>query len=270
MAVDPSKTRMVLVVHGVQTGTDDQLDQDRLVAALMKSRLGSQTLAFDTDLYRYEGINDAAQAEFKRKYLKLHGLLEAIPVAGTLAADSFSLVADVVTARDDTSTAAKIREGLKSKILEIYGGQQPCYVVAHSLGSIYAFDVINELMQSPDFFNRNNRAVWPVQGLLTIGSPIGLAMFRNERRWVTPLGSGQAFFRWMNYWDRNDPVVSGAIFGQSLPDFHIAEDYLTNPALQGWDIQDKAVDTGNVWLMAHVAYWENPVVGDGLLDLVMH
>lgn len=266
MAVDPTKSRTVLVIHGVQTADDAQLDQHVLIKDLLQSRLGNQPFEFTTELYRYEDINDAAQ----EKYMGLLQLLQYVPVAGSLAADAFDLVADVVTARSDTSTAAAIRAGFAAKILHIYASQHPCYVVAHSLGSIYAFDVINELIQTSGLFDRNDRTRWPVQGLLTLGSPIGLPMFRGERRWLAPLGAGDAFFRWVNYWDRNDPVVSGAIFGSALDDYRIAEDYLTDSPRQGWDIQDKPLDTGKQWLMAHVAYWRHPLVGDGFLDLIMN
>jgi hypothetical protein len=263
MAVDLSKAPTILVIHGVQTEDSAALNQHLLIKALVKSRLGSRAFQFETDLFRYEDINDQAQAEYLRKHLFL-GLLNNIPIKGKV----LDLVGDVVTARSGTSTAAKIRAEFQKKILQIYETQSPCYVVAHSLGTIYAFDVINELMQAPEYFVRNDRTHWPVQGLLTIGSPLGLAMFRRERAQVTALGVGDNFFPLLNYWDRQDPVVSGAAFGTTLDGYSIVENYLTDSPLQGWDIQDKPLDTGNVWLMAHVAYWQNPVVGDGLLDMM--
>ncbi len=128
----------------------------------------------------------------------------------------------------------------------------------------------NELMHDPQFFNRNSRRNWPVQGLVTIGSPIGLSMLARNRLGVAALDVGTKWFRWLNYWDRNDPVVSGKILGQTLNSFEIAENYLDGSTEQGWIIRDIAVDTGKIWLSAHVAYWDNPMVGDGLVDLVTH
>lgn len=264
MPVDPTKPRTVLVIHGVQFGENAELNQHELIAQLLQSRLGNMPLQFKTDLYRYEDINDQAQM----KYQKLMTLITSIPIGGILAADAIDLIGDVVTARQDTSTAAKIRQGFKDKILDIFAAGSPCYIVAHSLGSIYAFDVINELIKDKRFFDRNSRRSWPVQGLITLGSPIGLSLFNRGRTKVQPLGEGNKLLRWINYWDRTDPVVSGKIFGQHSSGFEIAEKYRTESAKQGWVIRDRPVDTGKVWLMAHVAYWENPMVGDGLFELV--
>jgi len=270
MTVDPTKPRTILVIHGVQTQTNDKLDQHKQIEELVKNRMGTMPMRFNMDIYRYEDINDAAQKVFVKKYMKLGYLLSRLPIGGALLADAFDIVADVVTLRAETSTAAKVRRELREKILAIYASQSPCYVVAHSLGSIYAFDVINDLMLETDYFDRKSRKTWPVQGLVTLGSPIGLPMFSHGRQQVTELGEGNKFFRWLNYWDRTDPVVSGKIFGTHLSGFDIAEQYRTDSITQGWDIRDKQVDTGKVWLMAHVAYWDNPMVGDGLLDLIMN
>jgi hypothetical protein len=265
MPVDPSKPRKVLVVHGVQSGTDVDLDQDHLVAALIEARLGGLPLQYEVDLYRYENINDRALAKFKR----LIGLIAATPLNAIVANTVLDLVGDVVIALADDSTAAGVRAGLRKRIVETYELGQPCYVVAHSLGSIYAFDVINELMKTSGYFERGSRKTWPVQGLVTMGSPIGLGMFRiGSRRRVANLGQGTKWFRWINYWDRTDPVVSGQIFGKHLTGLRIAEKYLAPDLKQGWVIRDRPTDTGKVWIMAHVAYWQNPMVGDGLVDLI--
>lgn len=264
MAVDPKKPRTILIIHGVQIGENADLNQHELISKLLQSRLGNMYLEFKTDLYRYENLNDQAQ----KKYQKLAKLITSTPISGALSSGAIDLVGDVVTARLDTSTAAKIRDGFKDRILQIFAEESPCYIVAHSLGSIYAFDVINELIKDNRFFDRDSRRTWPVQGLITLGSPIGLAMFKKRRTKVQPLGEGNKFLRWINYWDRTDPVVSGKIFGQNLTGLEIAEKYRTESPKQGWVIRDRPVDTGKTWLMAHVAYWENPMVGDGLFELV--
>lgn len=264
MAVDPRKSRRVLVVHGVQVGDDDDLNQDDLIERNVAERLGDTPLRFEADLYRYEDLNDEAQ----RKWKLLLNLLVATPI-GMVAGQALDLIGDVVTARLNTSTAHAIREGLKERILALYEAGHPCYVVAHSLGSIYAFDVVNELMRSDELFDRASRRTWPVQGLVTLGSPIGLDLFRTKgRKRLANLGEGHKWFRWINYWDRMDPIVSGEIFGTKLEGYDIAEHYRTKSPRQGWVIRDRPVDTGRQWLLAHVAYWTHPIVGDGVADLV--
>ncbi len=264
MPVDPRKPRIVLVIHGVQVGDDEEQNQHKTIKDLLLNRLGNIPLQFDTDIYRYENINDEAQ----KKYRKLIKLIVPTAVGEFLPINVLELIGDVVTARDDTSTAAQIRAGFKEKILQIFENGNPCYIVAHSLGTIYAFDVINELIADDRFFNRNSRLNWPVQGFVTLGSPLGISMFKKSRKKVTPLGDGTKWLRWLNYWDRNDPVVSGRIFGKTVRGYEIAEKYLNGATQQGWVIRDLPVDTGKTWLLAHVAYWGNPMVGDGLVDLV--
>jgi hypothetical protein len=265
MSVDPGKQRKILVVHGVQLATDSEPSQDKAITELVTNRLGNIPLNYSSELYQYENINEAAQ----KKYKRLCDLLIATPAGNFVTKKVIDLVGDVVTNYLDTSTAAKIRSGLKKRIVEYYEEGYPCYVVAHSLGSIYAFDVINDLMRENDYFDRGSRKTWPVQGLVTLGSPIGLGMFKNGRRKkVVELGAGDKWFRWINFWDRTDPVVSGNIFGKQLPGYEIAEKYQSSSEEQGWVIRDRSVDTGKVWLMAHVSYWDNPIIGDALVDMI--
>ena len=143
MPVDPTQTRRVLVVHGVQTTSEDQLDQDRLIDEPIRNRMGGLPLRFTTRLFRYEGINDEAVA----KYKALLNFFIQNPVGKALASAAIDLVGDVVIALRNRGPAAEIRAGLRQAILDIFAQGAPCYIVAHSLGSIYALDVINRLIR---------------------------------------------------------------------------------------------------------------------------
>jgi len=55
MAVDPTKPKRVLVVHGVQSGTDADQNQHQLIEALIKTRLNNAPLRFETEMYWGEG-----------------------------------------------------------------------------------------------------------------------------------------------------------------------------------------------------------------------
>ena len=79
---------------------------------------------------------------------------------------------------------------------------------------------------------------------MTLGSPVGLGLFKKERAKIAKLGEVTKWFRWVNYWDRTDPIVSGSIFGKQLGSFDIAEKNRTEDVKQGWLIRDKPVDTG--------------------------
>jgi len=266
MPVNPAKNRKVLVIHGVQQGADKDQHQDRQIRNLINNRLGNLPISFSTELYRYEDINDKAIAPAKA----LMRLIGKTPISQKLLQTTLDIVGDVVLSLANGSVAQQIREGFKARIMKNYEKGHPCYIVAHSLGSIYAIDVINELIADPNIFDRNSRRTWPVQGLITIGSPIGLGMFRKNRKSLAHLGEGSKLLRWVNYWDRTDPVVSGSIFGSRLNRFEIAEPYMTGELNHGWHIRDVAVDTGKRWLLSHTAYWEDAKVGDGLVDLIAH
>lgn len=266
MAVDPSKKSIILVVHGVQIGDNSDLNQDEEIKNLIKSRQGDRQMDFDVDLYKYENLSDDALDPLK----KLTSLIISSPVGDAVASSVIELAGDVIISLSDNSTANKIRQGLKNKILEYYQNQQPLYIVAHSLGTVYAFDVVNELISDNEFYDRDDPLTWPVQGMVTMGSPLGLSMFRNTgRNDAHNLGGGSYSFSWRNYYDVSDPVVSGNIFGEHITDFQIAEDFQKDAADQGWFIKDFPVSTGKSWLLAHTAYWEDDAVGDGIISMMV-
>ncbi len=266
MSISPGNIPVILVVHGVQIGEDSDLNQDESIRELVLSRLNGTHFEFDVDLYKYENISDGSLNKFKQ----LSKLIISSPIGKAIAPSVIDIVGDVVISLSNNSTAQKIRAGLKDKILEYYNAGTPLYIVAHSLGSVYLFDVINELISDSDYFNRDDLLEWPVQGMITIGCPLGLAMFKNTgRKTAKNLGQGRYNFKWLNYFDVNDPVVSGNIFGKTLSSVKIAEKYKKNGNNFGWFIRDFPVDTGKTWLLAHTAYWDSAVVGDGLVNMMV-
>jgi hypothetical protein len=266
MPVDPSKPSRVLVVHGVQSSTDAEQNQHEDIAELIRARLNGVPVEFETEMYRYENINDRAQKKFKRLAGMFTTALTGKLTLQRVAGFTLDVVGDVVIALQDGTTAAAIRKGLRERILEIYEEGNPLYVVAHSLGTVYALDVVNQLMKEADVFDRSRRKTWPVQGLVTLGSPLGLSMFKRSK--VTALGEGRKFFRWHNYWSRTDPVVSCSLYGKPRTGYEIAERFHTDATTSGWFIQDHIVDMGKVWLMAHFAYWDHAPIGDDLAALI--
>jgi len=266
MPADINKQTIIQVVHGVQTTDNpDDLNQHEDIRKLIDRALAGTHFDFSTEMYRYEQLNDKVTALFER----LASALFNNVIAAKVTAEVVELVGDVVINLADGSTATQIRQGLKNRILEHFDNGNPCYVVAHSLGTIYAFDVINELMKDKALFQQRDRSTWPVQGFVTFGSPIGLDIFRkNGRESIVGLGFGVPYFVWKNYWDVSDPVVSGNVFGMPrTPTKKIAENYMKNSDRQGWFCQDFATYTGKTWLPAHTAYWNDFTVGQGLVSM---
>ncbi|MCK4422017.1 hypothetical protein KAW48_09485 [candidate division WOR-3 bacterium] len=270
MGVEPQKPRKILVVHGVQTGRDEDINSHETIRELIINRLNGIPIRFETDIYKYENINDKAQKKLKKILdFFLKRLTDKVPfgkLLGSVVDSGVDLVGDVVIKLKEDSTAMTIRNGLIKKIEKIYNEGNPLYIVAHSLGSIYAFDAVNQLIKDNRYFDRTSRRTWPVQGLITLGSPIGLSMFK--RNTVKNLGVGTKYFRWINYWARTDPVVSGNFYGKPHEGYQIAEKFTTDSEKSGWLIQDRVVETGKAWLMAHVGYWDNAAIGDDLVTLI--
>jgi hypothetical protein len=266
MTVSVEKKPVILVVHGVQLGEDQNLQQDRYIKELVQSRLAGHAFEFEVDLYCYENLNDSAQQKLKQ----LSKLIIQSPISSILATSALDIVGDVVISLSKNSTANEIRDKLKEKILHYFELGNPLYLLAHSLGSVYCFDVLNELMSQPDYFKRDDPLCWPVQGILTIGSPLGLTLFKQTGRdKAAMLGLGEYNFKWLNYFDVNDPIVSGSLFGTALESTTVAEQFKQNLPDFGWYIQDYPVVTGKTWLLAHTAYWQNPMVGDGLVNMMV-
>ena len=264
--LSPENNSVVLVVHGVQLGDAASLNQDNMIRQSIESRLNGMNLTFDVDLYKYENISDASLSKLK----KLSSVILSTGIGAILAPPIIDLVGDVTFSLANGSTANKIRQGLRDKILAYYAAGIPVYIVAHSLGSVYTFDVINELIETDGLFDRDHPLTWPVQGFVTIGSPLGLSMFKKTGRNIAnSLGKGAHSFKWLNYFDVTDPVVSGDIFGIKLRGHKIAEKYKKDTPEFGWFIRDFPVDTGKNWLLAHTAYWDSDVVGDGLLSMMV-
>lgn len=266
MPVDPRKKRQVLVVHGVHTGADADQNQHRAIEALIRARLNGIPVRFACQMYRYENVNDAAQKKLRRLFVLLSTALTGQRLLSEVRGFSVDLIGDVTIALKNDATAATIRRGLRDRILEIFDKGHPLYLVAHSLGSVYALDVVNELMRDRALFDRNSRKTWPIQALVTLGSPLGLSMFRRNK--VEKLGRGRHFFRWLNYWARTDPVVSGSLYGRPRQGYRIAGRFHTASEDSGWFIQDHVVDVGKVWLMAHTGYWHHAPIGDDLAALI--
>lgn len=269
MGVDLTAKRKILVVHGIQTGSSEDQNQHEELAKLLKKTKPGLDGTYKTDIFRYEDLNDDDKGvRALQLLLKLLGHFVAVSgPALKLAEGAIDLLGDVVINLEDGATAKLIRRKLKAKILESYDAGEPLFLVGHSLGSVYSFDVVNELMAEPDMFMRDNMETWPVQGFMSLGSPLGLSLFKRNR--VQKMGPGGEFFPWRNIWDPTDPVVSGSFYGKSLQSYVIEGRFKSHDIPSGWDIEDFPISTKQKWLLAHVAYWKHDRVGEELGNMLI-
>jgi hypothetical protein len=99
-------------------------------------------------------------------------------------------------------------------------------VIAHSMGSIVAYDVLRELgREEPNFV---------LHHFLTIGSPLGLPHVKDRIYKESPaVRTPSIVQRWSNFADRRDPVAA---------DIHLADDYRGND--RGVVVEDDLVING--------------------------
>ncbi|NUP81567.1 MAG: hypothetical protein HOV96_28915 [Nonomuraea sp.] len=128
------------------------------------------------------------------------------------------------------------REKCQRTVAEVIRRNRPRVVIAHSLGSVVAYET---LWANPDL---------PVDLLITLGSPLGMRNVVFERLLPAPVdGRGERpknVARWVNIADKDDIAAIPAALRASFTgvdveelvnldwiDFHTAEKYLGCPAL---------------------------------------
>ena len=90
-----------------------------------------------------------------------------------------------------------VRKRIDNMVAEAFGAE-PCVVLAHSLGSVVAYNVLLTRAASP-----------PVTRFVTVGSPLGI---RGVKRYlVSPLRSPDCVTRWFNAYDDRDVVALMAL-----------------------------------------------------------
>ena len=129
---------------------------------------------------------------------------------------------DLAVYYEDEQQRTKLRQVLRASILDAFGKKR-VMLIAHSMGSIVAHDVLRELGQE--------RPELVIDHFVTIGSPLGLPHVKDEI--VSEYGSARTpsvVSRWTNFADRRDPV--------SL-DIHLSDDF--KPNSRGVKVRDDLV-----------------------------
>lgn len=273
MAVDFSKPPKILVIHGVQTTDRNDFRQHTYIEAALTELLSSpdlhfdEPLDFDTAMFKYEDINDEASYLVQRVLASMTGN----SIAGWVVDKAVDLIADVYLAVSEGTAYEQVKQRLVNDIETIHDQQHPLYLVAHSLGSFYALEVINDLMRKFRFAT-GDKSRWPVHGLTTIGSPLGLDLFRRdvsslERRKIGANVTTTPRLPWKNFWDRQDPIVTGNLLGYpKVSDFHLKFNR-QDAKKKGWSIRNEEINSGRTaHLLAHTAYWTNRTVAQGILN----
>jgi hypothetical protein len=268
---------IVLVIHGVATKPNHKLTHAQDLKKLIDRELKRKSMSVDysVDAYQYEDHNRADPAAKLAERL-FEALKTKQPIAGHILQTTADLISDVVITASGGVTAKKILREIKDKIMSYHPGQR-IIMLAHSLGSVYALQAINELINE-GYFDSNNRYSWPVFSLVTIGSPLGLTIklpggleiFPHFPLQKVASNFSSGTFRWHNLYHSSDPIVTGQIFGSYDRATHksspLERRYLNSAGTSNWLIRHYHIGTGERWLLAHIAYWNDPSLGHLLLN----
>ncbi len=133
---------------------------------------------------------------------------------------------DLATYYDKPAKREQLRNNLRDKLKEHPGKR--IMVIAHSMGSIIAYDVLRAMGREDPAFR--------VEHLVTIGSPLGLPHVKYRIQQENDLVRTPSVVRkWTNLADRRDPVAADA---------HLKDDYEAN--VRGVRVQDDLVINGYV------------------------
>ena len=273
MGVDFDKKRKILIIHGVQRGSNKDQTQHKIIEKNVKKQLGNINIPFETKIFKYEDLNDNATSI--RLLKRVLASFTGNTISGWIVKQTVDLAGDVGIALKRGPTYKLIKSELTKSIIDNYNDGNPLYLIAHSLGTIYAFDVINDLMRKKKYFKYNQIETRPVLGLITLGSPLALDLFsrgwRNMTSIVPPgkkVNDDFKLFRWMNYWDPTDPIVSGNLAGLPWKEKSFKEKFRDNTYELGWDVRSRKLLSGKGHLAAHTSYWKDEYVGKGIRQML--
>lgn len=234
----------VVIVHGVQPGDDlSAVEGPRQMADALKKYVKDRK-TFSTAFPAYEHLNDEAQSSLKNiNDMTLSRIKNPV---GDIFDTLVDVVGDVFVYRNSS-----VGNDIRNLVRNVIEDNSNCILIGHSLGSVVCYDILSDMIEGGLFRNKKKND-WPVRSLITFGSPLALSMFK-KYRYLVPHGA-QAIFHWYNYSDRNDPVISGKVFGNIFIQNNLLRDTYEHPSVK-IHIHDRQVETG-FHLLAHINYWQ--------------
>jgi hypothetical protein len=147
----------------------------------------------------------------------------------------------------------RIQQSIRKRFVEALaapGVSRPHVVVSHSMGTVIAYDCLKRLSDCA-----------PVDGLITIGSPLGLDEVQDKLQpgWSTADGFPHERLqgRWFNFYDRLDPVCGF--------DPELANDFNHGGKAV---VIDQVVQNTGAWRHSATKYLRQPAFGQALRQLL--
>jgi hypothetical protein len=148
----------------------------------------------------------------------------------------------------------------------------PYSILAHSLGSVIAFDYLYKLFVKrtllfPGCKEEGENTLHPYKcnfrHLFTFGSPIGLYMLRQGQLWLGTKPFGTIVnpvvpeHRWLNFWDREDVCA-----------YPLESLFALNTQNSSASLEDIEVETGHLVVNSHTHYWQNEQVAQRIAAIL--
>lgn len=133
--------------------------------------------------------------------------------------------------------------GIRMKIDSIVRnsiGAEPCVVIAHSLGTVVAYNVLGERPATPKY-----------PGLVTVGSPLGIKGIRRQLK--SPVKFPLCMNKWFNAFDDRDVV---ALYPLDINNFNV------DPVIENYDGVKNFTDNRH----GITGYLSDPVVASKIAD----
>lgn len=282
----------LIFVHGIGTGTaDDSYNQlstriARSYCTLHNLKVEEfnqqfQSVYVEWGNVTYEAKKDIYQAAFPELSLNAPGPLDIFNLARPLRFFVTFFLGDVTayTDEDDDNIRSSFWEQIQPAVCD-----QPFTLIAHSLGSVIAFDFLFNIFEKDgnDFFPaaaaqekvdayHNSAGVVRsnFRNFCTFGSPIGLFMMRKSTLWKKPPrfqglinpvrdgGSDQIQPRWLNFYDKQDVLA-----------YPLTALFAKNGNNSTRALVDIQVQTGDFFLDSHIGYWHNDTVAEKIAAIL--
>jgi len=165
-----------------------------------RSLVDADRLAFPLELASNAGISPQQIEAQLPPWVREKGPLQWEWVHAVLSVLDQSILLGDITLQQATAEVhaylnyPAVSEAVDAILSAAFGGEGPCVIVAHSLGTVVTYRVLTALAGSVD-----------VRALITLGSPLGLNAIRHKL--PTPLAMPRRVAKWQNAYDDRDVVA---------------------------------------------------------------
>ncbi len=254
----------LIFIHGMGEG-DSSDEYQQLYDLIMKfysqnNANGSQN--FDLVPVEWQTVTFEAEKQiFKHAFPNLEPSPNIFQPIKSLRYFMTFFIGDIIAYTAEPENKNGIRKSVWQQI-EAHCESAPYSILAHSLGSLIAFDYLYKLFEKNTMLYPGKKCETDeyklncfkdnFRNLFTFGSPIGLFMLRQGKLWLgdkpfttikNPVSQGH---KWLNFYDNQDVAA-----------YPLETLFMSNPENASASLEDIIVQTGNMVLNSHTHYWRN-------------